>query len=107
QDVHEPQVDTVHCHGASDRLERVEPPHLAEPPTRVGLLLQHLERQPARRAPVATPLLRKPGEVRRLLVRFYPPAFEQHLQVVERDHRVRSSPRSVRHTPAYTTGVSG
>src|SRR2546428_6129905 len=73
QDVHEPEVDVVHGHGAGDRLELPQAPHFAEPPARVGLLHQHLERQATRRAPVAAPPPPPPGEVERLLPPAHPP----------------------------------
>ena len=89
QDIHKPKVDTVHGHGAGDRLERGQPPHFAEPPARLGLLLQHLERQPARSAQVTTAFLGQSGEVRRLLVRLHPSALEQHFQLLVRDDRIQ------------------
>src|SRR2546422_6248706 len=45
-------------------LFRSQAPDLTEPPARLRLLEQHLERQPARHAQVASPLLRHAGSTR-------------------------------------------
>src|SRR5581483_5710142 len=73
QNVHEPEIDAVHRHRAGDLLQRREPAHLAEPPARVRLLHQQLERHPPRRAPVPPPLLGQPAEIRLLIFHPHPP----------------------------------
>jgi len=105
QDVHEAEIEAVHRHRVRDDPQAAQAPELAESPAGLGLLEQHLERQPARHAQVAPPLLRYAGEVLGLLRDHDAAPLEDVGQLLERDRRVHVRPPSVRHTPAYTTGV--
>ena len=88
QDVHEAEVDPVHRDRPGHRPERLQPADLAEPAARVPRLLQQLQREAARHAQVAAPLLRHPLEQRRLLRDVHSPDPEQLFQIGKGDRRI-------------------
>ena len=99
QDIDEPEIDPIHRDGARQRLQVAQAAQLAEAAGGLPLLHQHLERQPAGRAPMTPPLLWNPIEMQRLVLQPDPAAPQKLLQILEGDGGVHV-PAALRQTHA-------